>query len=435
MTITSLEDFVASFNRYEAENNLFIKCDRQGSPWWDLVRYRVQFALCVEYGFFHRSYARPAQRVVNVRSFARQARRLVHDYAEICKPDTRQVRTLVMSRRSIDFIDGVADTEAERGQRMLFVNKAGEIATPHIAIKSQSIQFITRLAHRTRNLPSEVEKDARWLAQDIRARFESNADIFRVIARKYREELIARRVWSFILDKATGVERLIYVNDDTLKTLVLLARARGIVTEEVQHAYMGRAHIAFSYPPLVGGLVTLPHRVIVTRDTGDITYPVERIVLKTVPKRRDPVPRDIDVLIGSSPSRCMETIDIVATLVGQGLRLAVKLHPAEIEKNSEISMRFTAGEVEIHAGDEDFCDLAWRARLFIPVNPTSTTAFEASEMGARVVLLDPGGVKRTAISDGVTSARAGSLDALPEVVRSEISIIEADAESDTRQKQ
>jgi hypothetical protein len=297
-----------------------------------------------------------------------------------------------------------------------------------MAITYQSIQFFTRLTQRTQSVPPEVEQEARRLAIDIRARFDSDVDVFGVIVAKYREELVARRVWSFILDQTSAVERLIYVNDDTLKSLVVLARAKGIDTEEVQHAYMGQSHIGFSYPSLDGGLATLPDRVIVTRDTGDITYPVERVILKTEANGRAPVPRDIDVLIGSSPSRRQETTDIVAALVGKGLRLAVKLHPAEMKESWEIAALYSPEEVTIHAGDEDFCDLAWRARVFVPINATSTTAFEAEEMGARVVLIDMGGVKKTAVTDGVASARAVSLQALSEVVHSQLAATEAGTE-------
>lgn len=415
-----LEDFIAAFNRFETETEVFALSDGQGYPWWDLVRYRVQFALCVERNIFGRSSARPRSKLVRAQSFARQVWRLVRDIARLRGRGTGQARTLIVSQRSLDYIDGVAAAEIERGHQVLLVNKTGEVSAPHMAIASQSIQFFTRLTQRTQRVPPEVEQDARRLAGYIRAHFDSNVDVFGVIAAKYCEELVARRVWSFILDQTSAVERVIYVNDDMLKSLVVLARTRGIDTEEVQHAYMGRAHIGFSYPPLDDALATLPDRVIVTRDTGDITYPVDKVILETKVNGRDPVPRDIDVLIGSSPARGKETSDIVAALVGQGLRLAVKLHPAETKDTSEIAARFSPKEIAIHAGGEDFCDLAWRARLFVPVNATSTTVFEAAEMGARVVLVDIDGVKKTAISDRVASARANSMEALLGVVRSQI---------------
>lgn len=427
-----LNEFIATFNQYESESGVFALRDLQGYPWWDLVRYRVQFLLCVERDIYSRASAPPSSKRDRAQSFAWQARRLMVDIVRLRGSDTRQARALVVSRRSLDYIDAVVATEARRGHRVLFANKNGDMPAPHTAITSQSIQFFTRLAQRAQRLPPEVAQEARRLADDIQVRFDSKTDIFGMIATKYREELVARRVWSYILDRAGAVERVIYINDDTNKSLVVLARARGIDTEEVQHAYMGRSHIGFSYPPLDSALATLPDRVIVTRNTGDITYPVERVVVKIEAKRRIPVPRDIDVLIGSSPSRRQEMADVVAALAGKGLRLAVKLHPAETEESSEIAARFFSEEVVIHAGDKDFCDLARRARLFVPINATSTTSFEAAEMGARVVLVDIGGKKTTAIADGVASARAESLDALPWVVRSQLVATGAATDLDTK---
>ena len=421
-----LNEFIAAFNLYEAETGVFALRDEHGIPWWDLVRYKVQFVLCVERDIYNGSSAAASPKLVRAKSIARQARRLMRDMIQLRRRDIRHARTLVVSRRSLDYIEGVTAAEAERGKGVFFVNKSGNACAPDMAVTSQSIQFFTRLALRAQRLPPEVALEARRLADDIRKRFDSEADIFGIIAKKYREELVARRVWSFILGRARAVERVLYVNDDMLKSLVVLARARGIDTEEVQHAYMGSAHIGFSYPLLDSALATLPDRVIVTRDSGDITYPVEQVFLKTVTKQRAVFPRDIDVLIGSSPTWQRETAAIVMSLVGQGYRLAIKLHPAETMEASEVAARFSPEEVVIHVGDEDFCDLAWRARLFIPVNATSTTAFEAAEMGARVVLVDIDGVKKTAISDGVASAHASSLEALPRVVRSQIAASEAD---------
>lgn len=423
--VGALEDFIVAFNRFEAEAGVFALRDQEGYPWWDIVRYRVQFALCVERDIYARSSV-PTSKIARAQSFARQARRLVRDISRLHALGTTQASALVISRRSLDYLDSFTLELTAQDSTLLFFNKSGEAPPPHIAITSQSVQFLTRLMLRAQPLPPEVAQEARLLAENICACFESEVDIFSVIATKYREELIARRLWIFVLDRAQSMKRLIYVNDDTLKSLVVLARARGIDTEEVQHAYMGSAHIGFSYPPLDSPLATLPDRVIVTRDSGDITYPVEQVFLKTVAKQRAVFPRDIDVLIGSSPNWQRETAAIVMSLVGQGYRLAVKLHPAETMEASEVAARFSPEEVVIHAGDEDFCDLAWRACLFIPVNATSTTAFEAAEMGARVVLVDIGGVKKTAISDGVASARASSLEALPRVVRSQIAASEAD---------
>lgn len=428
---TTIEAFVKAFNRCEAEAGVFALRDAENYPWWDLVRYRVQFALCVERDLHRYSSASALpSKFVRAKSFARQMRRLVRDVTRLRGHRIREARTLVVSKRSLDYIDTIAGAEAERGRAVLLVNRSGEAPAPQMALTYQSIQFLTRMVQRAQRLPPAVDQAARRLAYDIRVRFDSQVDVFGVIATKYREEMVARRIWSVILDQAGAVERVIYVNDDTLKSLVMLARARGIDTEEVQHAYMGQAHIGFSYPPLDSALATLPDRVIITRDTGDITYPVERVEVKTTSKQRGAVPRDIDVLVGSSPTRQEETAAVIAAMVGHGLRLAVKLHPAETKATSKIAARFSPQEVAIHAGDEDFCDLAWRARVFVPINATSTTAFDAAEMGARVVLLHYGGVKKTAVSDAVTSAHVYSLDDLPVAVLTQVAATRAATRGD-----
>lgn len=428
-----LDDFIAAFNRYEAEAGVFALRDAEKYPWWDFVRYRVQFALCAEHDL-HRytiSASLPSK-FVRAKSFARQSRRLLRDVTRLHGQRIREARTLVVSKRSLDYIENIAVLEAERGKSVLCVNKTGDAAAPHMAITGQSIAFVTRLTQRAQRVPPEVEKDARRVAIEICSRFESRVNIFGIIATKYREEMVARRLWSFILDRATAVERVVLVNDDTVKSLVMLARSRGLDTEEVQHAYMGKSHIGFSYPPLNAGLATLPDRVIITRDTGDITYPVEWVVVNTASKRQGVKPRDIDILIGSSPARQNETAAVVAALAGQGCRLAVKLHPAESTASWEVSASFSKDVVTIHDGDEDFCALAARARLFIPINATSTAAFEAAEMGARVILVHFGGLKKTSATDVVASAHVYSLDDLLAAVEAQLATTEDETRFDVR---
>lgn len=429
----TIESFVNAFNGYEAEAGVFELYDAENYPWWDLVRYRVQFALCAERDLHRYSSAAALHsKFVRAKSFARQMRRLLHDVTQLRGRKIRQARTLVVSTRSLNYIDSIAVSEAERGNSVLFVNKTGDAVTPHMAISYQSIDFFTRLTQSAQRLPPEVEREVRRLANDIRARFESRVDIFGVIEAKYREEMVARRLWSLILDRASEVERVVFVNNDTVKSLVMLARSRGLDTEEVQHAYMGKAHIGFSYPPLNAGLATLPDRVIITRDTGDITYPVEQAVVNTTSKQRGEVPRDIDILIGSSPARQKETAAVVTALAGHGCRLAVKLHPAESTESWEASASFSKDVVTIHDGNEDFCALAARARLFIPINATSTAAFEAAEMGARVALVHFGGVKKTAVSDALASAHVYSLDDMLAVVQAQLNEIRDELHLDAR---
>jgi hypothetical protein len=420
MTRGAVEEFIATFNSLEVEQNLFALRDSWGIQWWDLVRYRVQFALCVERGIYRTQPSAILATVSRAQSALRQTKQLFRDIALLRTRHAGQVRTLIVSTRRFSFLDDVETSEASQGRGALIANKGGEASAPHIAISKQSVEFFVRITRRGQRIPHDLTRDAQRVANEIRLCFASRMDIFGIILSKYRDECIARRAWSFILDRTDALERLVYINDDTVKSLVTLARARGITTEELQHAYMGRSHIAFSYPPLSVVLETLPDRVVVTRDTGDITYPVKRVVIATQATATRTGVRDIDVLIGASPTLRLETDLIVAALQGHGLKIAIKLHPTQTAQSLGLHSRFHSSDIAIHEGKEDFGSLARRSLIYVPANPTSTTTFEAAENGARLVVVDFGGVRKTSMNDSILSSHA-SLEALSEVIREEMS--------------
>lgn len=417
----AIEEFISGFNQYEANQGYFDLRDRDEFPWWDLVRYRVQFALCAERGFYGRQKSAPSPKIVRARSFMRQSWQLVRDVATLSMLAPSHVQILVVSSRALPHVTTILDEEKRQGRRAIMFNKEGFAPAPHVAVAGQSIAFFTRLYANACQMPSDIEEDVRRLADQIRKRFQSDVDFFALMSRKYCEHLAAQKAWSFVLNRSPAVDRIIYANDDTLKTLVFLAHGRGIATEEAQHAYMGRSHIGFSYPPLTRLPETLPDRVIINRDTGDITYPVHKVIVQRHPTNQaTDTTRDLDVLIAASPVCRDETIGIVTALADKGLRLAVKLHPMQTQESSGLRAHFPPEIVAIHTGSEDFCTLASRAHVFVPANVTSTTALEAVENGARLVVVDFGGVKRTSMNDGIVSARADSLEALPNVIWSQL---------------
>lgn len=119
-----LESFIAAFNRYEVEAGAFALKDSQGYPWWDLVRYRVRFALCVEREIYGRTEALPRAKLVRAWSFAQQALRLLRDFARLHGRGAGRARALIISRRAIDYLTDVAAAEAEHGHGMLFVSRS-----------------------------------------------------------------------------------------------------------------------------------------------------------------------------------------------------------------------------------------------------------------------------------------------------------------------
>lgn len=304
----------------------------------------------------------------------------------------------------------------------LQVNKTGIARPPHGAIGKQSIDFYIRLASRLARIPGDVDQMARQVSSEIRDHFASDVDIYGIIIGKYREHMAARQIWSFVLARLGPVNRIVFVNDDSLKTLIWLARARNTETREIQHGYMGRSHVSYSYPQLDTLPETLPDSIVVTRDTGDITYPVTRIAAAAPAATTsvDAADRDIDVLIGASPTLAEETRAIAAALVDQGLSVGVKLHPIQTVETSGLRADFTPDQLAIHDGRDDFCTLVRRSRVYVPANPTSTTVFEAVENGAALIVVDFNGQKRTTLVDDILTARADSPEALANAIHTHL---------------
>jgi len=406
----TLDEFIAAFNRFESQHRVFDLRDDNLIPWWDLVRYRVQFELCVERGIYGRATAASVSKTKRARSFVRQFVQLVRDLVTLYRPKMREVQTIALSRRRLRYIENIA---GNKDDVVLFASAQGVPTAPsQLSVSAQSFQFFTRLAKRFAPVPADVSREAQKLASEICSEFKSDCDIFKIITSKYREELVLRHIWGFILNRAFAAKRMIFVNDDMVKTFVAMARAKGMDSEEVQHAYMGRSHIAFSYPDHIDALATFPDRVVITRDTGDITYPVEKRLVAPERLNVSHIHRDIDVLIASSPTRRERTHQVIRAMVGQELKVAVKLHPAENIETSGISKKFATDDVLVIDNGDDFSEWAARAHICIPVNATSTTAIEALEMNASVIYLDFEGTIRF---EKATSSASINTDYLAEL--------------------
>jgi hypothetical protein len=414
----ALERFIEAFNQYEACADLFDRCrDTEGFAWWDVVRYNVQYALCAEKGL----YARPTNKTSNLfargRRFVRQTVQLARDAIKIaCLRRSGIAGIYVFLRRSEHLLEEIEHSE----RPCLIIDDTGSNRDSHVAISKRSVDFFIRLALRVANVPQAVALEAATLDGEIRRIFDSRLDIRQIILAKYRQHRASRFVWSCILAKLHDVARIGFVNDDTLKTLVHMANSRKITTREFQHGYMGTSHVGYSYPALSVPVTTLPAEVVVNWDTGDITYPVPVIRVKcpdTVAEMPSAsVERDIDVLVGGSPTRVSETVLIVGALVNKGLQLAIKLHPSQTEASSGVRVHFTPDQVQIYPGEVDFRALARRSHVYVPANPTSTTVFEAVESGASLVVVDYGGRKLTGLVDRIVSGRVTSFQGLHEAV-------------------
>lgn len=412
----AVEKFIAAFDKLEADLGLFGLRDDADVAWWDAVRYRVRFELAVEAGVYGRRTGSATSVLRRLGSLAGPIRRLLRDVVTLRGSEATAARVMFVSTRPDINMQRLVQAEEAQGGVIVISNAAGKSSSSVIALSRRSVEAAVRVVARFQPLPQQVEFDARRSAAAVQARFGSAVDIFPLVADKYREHRAARYIWSFILHRAAAVERIVYINDDALKSLVVVARGRGIATEELQHGYMGSSHIAFSYPRLEEPLETLPDRLLSTRDTGDIVYPVERVPVRApITTDADGI-RDTDVLVGASPTFAVQTMAIVDALVAAGVRVAVKLHPAQTVSDSGLRDRYSEGELVILDGGQDFDAVARRSRVFVPANPTSTTTFEAVECGARLVVVDYGGVKVTSMNDELASARVDSAEQLPAVV-------------------
>ena len=413
-----LEAFIMAFNQYEADKALFDRCqDAQGLRWWDFTRYLPQLLIAKEKGFFGTPIDAPSSQWMRIVRLLRHIARLARLALSIMTLKTKAVDTLYISTRNLK---EASDRISCVGWRVLYVNKTGQASPPDAAISKLAVDFLFRAIGPVFRVPPEVQKEISAIAADLKDRFGSNIDLQQVMVSKYKQAQATFWFWKIVLRRLPKLKRVLFVNDDFQKPLVMIARARGLETIEVQHGYMGRGHFSFSYPPLEQSLPTLPDKVWIDRDTGDIVYPVPKEMLERARPEAPTAPRDIDVLIGGLPGRLQETSDIVSSLLNSGLSIAVKLHPAQIGDADILKERFSSHEIAIYGKDDDFVSLVRRAKVFVPSSPTSTTAFEAVENGADLIVVHGGGFKITSMCDAIAIAQAYDVNALRDAVQSHL---------------
>jgi hypothetical protein len=411
----ALERFIGAFNGYEADAKLFERCqDGQGFLWWDVVRYAVQFTIADERGFYSLRgesvpstvgrFKRLAQHMVSLVRFILNAL-----WLRRCKIDTLYVSTRALEEASAQILHD--------GSRVLYVNKAGKADAPHAALSKITIDFALRMLSPVFRVPPEVKRDVAEISAALKKHFDTDLNLSEQMYFKYKQSQAAFWVWRRILSRLPDLKRVVFVNDDMLRPLVALARVRELETIEVQHGYMGRSHFSFSYPKLPYALKTLADKVWIMHDTGDIVYPVPKVLLekKATPPLGEKI-RDIDVLVGGLPGRVDELCAIVRGLADAEMTVAVKLHPSQIQYASEIKRLLSDVSVKVFSNDIGFVSLAQRAWAYVPVRPTSTTAFEAVQAGAALFVIHHGGKKITSMCDAIATDEVNSIDGLCEAI-------------------
>lgn len=408
----ALEAFICDFHQFENDHALFTSCvDPDGYFWWDLARYAVQFEICSQRNIVGRSAAGSEPWLSRLPRLAIKLADFVLDTSKVVTMKDVDANHLFVSGRTLPALD--------RGRR----ENTGPIFNIAAGgdLNKRNIDRLVTIKARHQVVPSLVSDQISQISQNLQQQFGVASDFVNLMERKYRFHLASIRVWTPILDRLGGLTSLSFVNDDTLRSLVSLAKARGIHTREYQHGYAGKSHIAYSYPELDYPLPTLPDELVVTRDTGDITLPVTLTHQYVDSSPSDPpaaaASRDIDVLIGGSPTRNEMALELATALIDNGLKIAVKLHPAQTISSSGFRTYFDNQQLAVYDGAEDFITLARRSKVYLPANPTSTTVYEAVENGAQLVLVDFGGQKVTTTIDSLVSARTDTPSKLVPVLQ------------------
>tara|TARA_R110002096_G_scaffold16898_2_gene57706 strand:+ start:36096 stop:37400 length:1305 start_codon:yes stop_codon:yes gene_type:complete len=398
-----METLIESFHTFERPlfNSLV---DEDGFAWWDLVRYDIQFEILYERGLRSRATNPQRQGLRPTISALRRGAAVASDLAALPRLLRREVDAIIVSRRPLEPILKVIE-ESDTAHFILGSPEFGEHGS--LSIDKYHIDLLINLVARLLLPSAGLLNHAKRVERDFQEYFDIQMPVYALIEAKYRKHLAAKRIWSRILSLPASLRRVVFVNDDTMKTLVWLCNQRGIDTTEVQHGYMGSSHIGFSYPQLDKSLMTMPNRVMITRDTGDITYPAPLLrfegaaTVTAVPSTGD---RDIDVLIGSGPRWGRRTEELVAALANSGMRVAVKLHPAQTREDLNLDFEGVQHKPEVFGGKDAFLPIVRRARVYVPVNPGSTTSFEAVENGCVLVLYQPHGAPSTSVVNHLAAA-------------------------------
>lgn len=409
------ETLVAQVNAFEAQHDLFARCiDGEGFGWWDLVRYEVWAAIARQRGIHKTISASPRGTLAKAAAAFHRARRLarVEAFVRASSPLAGRNSLFLFNRLTPNL---ASDLAAARGARFV-VCKSGIALEGGGDLDKAGFEDAAKLAMRRQAVPEDVRHAMEALDDLLRAEFGESLYFRPIMHRKYLRHLAHLELWAKMLDRLPSLGLVAFVLDDTTRSLTFLAKRRLIRTREYQHCEMVPWQISFSYPDGLENPATLADEVIVHRPASGVHYPPE-VVLR--PLARSPVhtrERDIDILVGSSPTRRAEMVEIVRHLVGNGWTIAVKLHPAQLSVGADLAPFVDRGEVTVYDKTTDFADICRRARIYVPSNPASTTTFEAHDEGASVVVVDYDGEKLTSSIDQAVTARANSPGELPAVV-------------------
>ena len=412
-SLGEIENFIKKFNLYEGENfKKFLK--NNGFFWWPLVRSSIADEIMVAKKLKWSSRIADKSQKKYFKSILKHIKIISSDFITIFIICFKSIKTIYISSRNIP--DLIYSAKANKSNYLIIGNK-DVFAGSSYFINMHNIQFLVKILKIFVYIPSELLNDSKKISSELNYIFDTNLDISNMIVNQYKIQIAYSWIWSLMLFMLKQTKKIVFVNDNSQHTLIHQAKEKGIFTVEIQHGYIGNAHEGYTFPNLPFKVSTLPDQIIINREFGENFYPVSQIRSKFSEKSQKISDiyrkRDIDILLGTSPKLIKETKSIIETLKDTNFKIAIKLHPAE---SIDIYRDYLKDNFKIYLGYEDIKLIAQKSKIYIPVFPLSTSAFEAHKYGCTILTINYNERKLSNILDPIIDSSVNSIKDLPCII-------------------
>lgn len=406
-----IENFIAKFNLYEVKNfKIFLKSN--GYFWWPLIRFTVADAIMVEKKLKWSSAIIDKNQTRFFRVILKYIKLIFCDFFTISMLCFKSIKTIYIGSRNIpDFVHSINSNKND----YLIIGNKEILEGKSYFINRNIIQLFAKILKFFVFIPKELLFDSEIISNEINTLFDINLDISKVIKHQYQTQIAYSWIWSLILFIIKDTKKIIFLNDNSQHTLIHQAKKRGIFTLEIQHGYIGNAHEGYTFPNLPFKVSTLPDQIIINQKIGEISYPVSqsksKLIVKSLKRYKTYQERDLDILIGTAPKLIKETRSIIKVLTKTDLNIALKLHPADSIDSYKNFLN--ENNLKIYLGSEDIKLIAKNSKIYIPVFPLSTSAFDAHESGCIILTINYNSRKLSNVLDPINDYTVNSIKELP----------------------
>ena len=409
-----IETFIEIFNHYEYKYfNLKLKSN--GLAWWPLIRFKVADNLMIERDLKWPSIIIKKEKLLLIKTYIKYIKSILLDLFTILILYFKPIETIYIGSRNIpDFKNSIKSNKKDYlliGNREIFTGNS-------LFISKSNLDIVKKLLTNFIKIPKELIDDSIKIRTELKTTLNTKINISKIIINEYKNQIAYLWIWRILIKYTKGTKKIIFINDCSQNTLMLIAKKIGIETIEVQHGYIGKAHEAYTFPDLDFKINSLPDKIIINSNFSVTKYPVKKVssrfLLKSKNKKINTKEKYIDVLIGSSPKLLNETRLILDLLTKYNFKLALKLHPSE---NSNLYKNYYyKNKIKIFSGEKDIKEIAEKSKIYIPVFPLSTSAFEAYSSGSKILTINYNGRKLSNILDSVINISVNSIYDLPEII-------------------